>query len=87
MFSEAGSPTFDIVVTVCDSAEAETCPVFHGRGLRVHWSAPDPAHIKDDRARQQAFSAIYDLCRSRIEVLIALLEAQLMDRNAVQVIA
>lgn len=86
-FSGDDAPAFDIVITVCDSAAAETCPVFHGPGLRVHWSAPDPAHIKNDTIRRQAFSDVYDLCRSRIEALIALPETALTDRQALQAIA
>jgi len=87
VFLGDNAPAFDIVVTVCDSAAAEICPAFHGPGLRVHWSAPDPAHIEDDAARRRAFSDVYDLCRSRIEALIALPQAALTDRQAVQAIA
>lgn len=87
VFAGGDAPAFDIVVTVCDSAAAETCPVFYGSGLRIHWSAPDPAHIEDDNARRQAFSDVYDLCRSRIEALIALPETALTDRQTVEAIA
>lgn len=77
----------DIVVTVCDNAANEVCPVFPGRHITVHWPAPDPAHVEPLAARQQAFSDIYDLCRARIEALLALSEEQLSARAAVQAIS
>lgn len=86
-FAKDGAPALDIVVTVCDSAAAETCPVFYGPGLRVHWPAPDPAHIEDSTARREAFARVYDLCRNRIETLIALPDEALKDRAKLQAIA
>lgn len=86
-FAKEGAPDMDIVVTVCDSAAAETCPVFFGPGMRVHWPAPDPAHIEDEAERVQAFADVYDLCRARIEALIALPADSLPDRKTVQQIA
>lgn len=37
------APPFDYVVTVCDEASAERCPVFPGPGQRLHWPFPDPS--------------------------------------------
>lgn len=86
-FSKLGAPEMDIIVTVCGSAAAETCPVFFGPGLRVHWGAPDPAYIDDDADRKQAFSDVYDLCHTRIEALIALPNAALSEHATLQAIA
>lgn len=77
----------DIVVTVCDNAANEVCPIFPGGHVKVHWPAPDPAHIEPLAARQDAFKAVYDLCRARIETLIALPKEDLKDRAKLQSIA
>jgi arsenate reductase len=81
----------DIVVTVCDNAANEVCPVFpakkNGGHVKVHWPAPDPAHVEPLEARQKAFSEVYDLCRARIEALIALPADSLSDKATLQAIA
>lgn len=86
-FAVDGAPEFDIIVTVCDNAAAETCPVFFGPGLKVHWPQPDPAHVEPLSARQEAFARTYRICKSRIEALMALSDLQLLDHSAVQRIA
>ena len=90
VFSKPDSPIMDIIVTVCGSAANETCPVWPQkateRPITVHWGADDPAHIEPLEARQAAFSDVYDLCRSRIEALLALPEDKLGNREALQAI-
>ena len=62
-FSAEGAPPLSIVITVCDSAAAETCPVFFGaRGQRgeqpvkVHWGYPDPSNAEGgDAGKRRAF--------------------------------
>ena len=83
----ADGPEMDIVVTVCDSAASEACPVWPGAPVGVHWPAPDPAHIPDDAERRQAFADVYTLMRRRVEDLIALPRNALRDREAVQALA
>ena len=51
---------FDYVITVCDQA-AEQCPIFPGKGERLHWSFPDPAAVTgSDAERLQAFRDVRD---------------------------
>lgn len=85
-FSGKSAPQMDIIVTVCDNAANEACPVFPGKGLRVHWPLPDPAHVEPLAARQQAFAKTYGICRARIETLLALPEEDLEDRVKLQLI-
>ncbi|MCY7317363.1 MAG: arsenate reductase ArsC [Ramlibacter sp.] len=53
-FAGAGSPQMRVVITVCDSAAAETCPYRPGGPVQVHWSYPDPSDAPD-ADRKNAF--------------------------------
>lgn len=77
----------DIVVTVCDNAANEVCPIFPGRQITVHWPAEDPAHVEPLVARQKAFSEVYDLCRARIETLVGFSDEDLKNKNKLQSIS
>jgi arsenate reductase len=56
----------DYVITVCDAAN-ETCPVFPGTRVRLHWSFHDPAAVEgSDHQRKAAFRAVRDRIRARI---------------------
>lgn len=68
-FAGDGAPPLDIVITVCDSAAGEACPVWPGHPAIAHWGIPDPAATPDDR---DAFRRAWlSLCR-RVELLLAL---------------
>jgi len=53
-FAGADAPRMRIVVTVCDSAAAEACPLWPGSPVRVHWSYPDPSR-EPEATRKAAF--------------------------------
>ncbi len=72
VFSEPGAPHFDIVVTVCDNAAGETCPVWYGSPVTVHWGIPDPAGLDDPDATREAFDTAYARLRRRVEGMIGL---------------
>lgn len=63
---------FDDVVTVCDAAAAESCPVFPGKARKHHWPTPDPAQATGSDAEiDAAFNQAFMLLKSRIEDLLA----------------
>jgi arsenate reductase len=62
---------YDVVVTVCDEASAERCPVFPGSGTRLHWGFPDPGALTGSPAeRLAATRAIRDQIRKRVEAFV-----------------
>jgi arsenate reductase len=64
-FSGDNAPSIDIVITVCDNAAGESCPLWNGAPITVHWGIPDPAIDGD-------FDSAYERLRWRIEAMLAL---------------
>lgn len=62
----------DMVITVCDSAAGESCPVWFGKAMKVHWGVADPSRMQgDDEQIANAFRDTIALFRGRIEKLLA----------------
>lgn len=60
----------DLVITVCDQAAGETCPLFQGSPKKLHWSIPDPAYSLSERTEKQedtAFEQAFSLLKKHIE--------------------
>lgn len=72
-FARPGAPRIDIILTVCDSAAKERCPVWPGQPVSAHWGIPDPAAV-DGGAQEKgaAFDQAYDTLRTRIGELCRL---------------
>lgn len=86
-FSAAGAPPLSIVITVCDSAAAEPCPVFfggQGQPVKVHWGYPDPSNAEGgDEGKRRAFELTRQAIGYRMLQLLAL-PLERMDRDALQ---
>src|SRR3546814_14447308 len=75
----------DLVVTVCDSAAAEACPIVFGDFLRAHWGLPDPAAVEgDDDAKREAFRQAHRIVKARLQALVALPADSRDDRPALK---
>jgi hypothetical protein len=63
----------DVAITVCDSAAVESCPVFFGAPIRVHWGLEDPADVEgSDAIKEAAFRRTYTELMARTKALVAL---------------
>jgi arsenate reductase len=86
-FTAAGGPALSIVITVCDSAAAETCPVFfggQGQPVKVHWGYPDPSNAEGgDEGKRRAFELTRQALGYRMLQLLAL-PLDTMDRAFLQ---
>lgn len=75
-FAAPGAPRLDFVITVCDRAAAEICPVWPGQPLTAHWGVQDPAAVTGDSA-QRAFRNAFHTLEARIRLLVSLPIAKL----------
>lgn len=72
-FSGPDAPETDLVITVCDNAAGESCPVWNGAPLTAHWGIPDPAAAGGgEEMVRAAFATAYAQLEDRIEALLAL---------------
>lgn len=70
----------DLVITVCDSAAGETCPLYLGSAPRVHWGLSDPTQLAGDEHQQ---AAAFEACMAEIERRVAMLR-RLAEHPALQ---
>ncbi len=75
-FALATAPQMDLVVTVCDNAAAEACPVWPAAPLKAHWSFPDPHDAAE-------FESVFGAIRTTVDRLAAL-PVETLDASALR---
>ncbi len=69
-WNEFADQPFDLVITVCDQAVGESCPLFQGAPTKMHWSTPDPAQATGSDAEvNAAFDEAFLMLKKRVENL------------------
>ncbi|MGE5723338.1 MAG: arsenate reductase ArsC [Sphingomonadales bacterium] len=81
-YAAAGAPPIDFVVTVCDNAAGEVCPIWPGKPVTAHWGIEDPAAVEGE-AQREAFETALRLLARRIELFLSL-PLETIDAMALQ---
>jgi len=72
-FAAPDGPRLDFVLTVCDNAVGEVCPVWPGQPMTAHWGIPDPAAAQGNDAQVAlAFADAWRMLNNRIGLLVNL---------------
>jgi protein-tyrosine-phosphatase len=72
-FARPDSPGLDFVITVCDKAAGEACPVWPGQPMTAHWGIPDPATAEgSDAVKRRAFVDAMNQMQRRISMFVSL---------------
>ena len=72
-FAGSSAPPLDIIITVCDNAAGEVCPIWPGRPAAAHWGIDDPAAVTgSDEEKTVAFETAFGHMKARIAALLAL---------------
>ena len=82
-FDRPDAPRLDFIITVCDNAAGESCPVWPGQPMTAHWGIEDPAAIEGD-GQKLAFTRALNQMRQRIELFVALPTASLAHLELAQ---
>ena len=83
-FAKPGAPPLDFIITVCDNAAGEVCPIWPGKPVTAHWGIPDPAAAEGTDAEiAAAFATTARQLRARIDLFLNLPLASI-DRMTIQ---
>lgn len=87
-FSADAAPKMHIIITVCDNAANEVCPIWPGHPATMHWSFVDPStQGSNDAERRAAFGATFQLIKAQLMQLIAMNDAELAAPNLAEKLA
>lgn len=74
----------DVVITVCDSAAGETCPVWFGNAARVHWGLRDPSKLPTEDMQQGMFREVGEMMQQRLSKLASASLSEFTDKQSLE---
>ena len=84
-FAVNTAPHMDIIITVCDNAAGEVCPIWPGHPATAHWGFPDPAAVSGtDAQKRAAFDKVFHQIRHRVQLLTDLPNEKLVHLSLAQ---
>lgn len=83
-FATADAPPMDFVITVCDNAAGEVCPVWPGQPISAHWGFEDPAAVEGaDEKKRRAFDKVFNQITNRVRLFVNL-PLTTLDRTTIK---
>jgi arsenate reductase len=83
-FALPDAPQMEFIVTVCDSAAGEVCPVWPGKPITAHWGFADPAAVEgSDEVKRAAFAQTFNQIRTRVRLFLSL-PLETLDRLSIE---
>jgi arsenate reductase (thioredoxin) len=82
-FAAPGAPPIDFVITVCDNAAGEVCPIWPGKPMTAHWGIADPAAVQGGAEQVAAFRKALAELEARIKLFVHV-PLKSLDRMALQ---
>lgn len=86
-YAGPNAPKMDLIITVCDNAAGEVCPIWPGHPATAHWGYPDPSALDgSDAERMEAFRKTMHMIKRRLEILCVLppekLKSGILEKSA-----
>ena len=83
-FAQADAPQMDFIITVCDNAAGEVCPVWPGQPVTAHWGFEDPAAVQGtDDQKRRAFDLTFRHIMNRVRLFVNL-PLKMLDQTAIK---
>lgn len=83
-FTQPDAPKMDFIITVCDNAAGEVCPMWPGQPISAHWGFEDPAVVQGtDEEKRRAFEKVYRQIMGRVNIFLSL-PLHMLEKNAIQ---
>ena len=83
-YAQPDAPQMDFIVTVCDNAVGEVCPLWPGQPVSAHWGFEDPAAVEGtEETKRAAFSKVFHQIMGRVQLLVNL-PLTMLDKTTIK---